>query len=186
MSIIRFATIFAVVALMLAPAASAAPKPGEPALIISAGQSPDGLILRTILTDRVTKETVPYEKLAQPQDLEGIRTLIVSVGLSSKGLGAAGIDFDQEKARVRSVLETAEKDDIFVMLVHIGGTARRGAGSDEFARFVADYAHHVLVVKASNDDGFFTQLAKEKNIPLIEVDDRIAIGPPIKDLLAAD
>jgi len=184
-SILRLAAVFAMVALMLTPAALAAPKPGKPALITSAGQSTDGLILKTILTDKATGEAVPFEKLAEPRDLEGIRTLIVSVGLSSKGLGAAGINVDQEKARVRTILDAAKKDGIFVILVHIGGTARRGTGSDEFATIVADYAHHILVVKASNDDGFFTKLAKGKNIPLTEVDDRIAIGAPIKDLLSA-
>ena len=182
-SILRLAAVFAMVALMLTPAALAAPKPGKPALITSAGQSTDGLILKTILTDKATGEAVPFEKLAEPRDLEGIRTLIVSVGLSSKGLGAAGINVDQEKARVRSLLDVAKKDGIFVMMVHIGGTARRGKGSDEFATLVADYAHHILVVKTGNDDGFFTRLAQAKKIPLTEVDDRIAIGAPIKDLL---
>ncbi len=41
-SILRLAAVFAMVALMLTPAALAAPKPGKPALITSAGQSTDG------------------------------------------------------------------------------------------------------------------------------------------------
>ncbi len=184
-SIIYLTAIFAMVGIMLTSGVMAAPKSGKPALITSAGQSTDGLILRTILTDKKTGgDTVPFEKLAKPEDLEGIRTLIVSVGLSTKGLGgAAGVNVDQEKARVRSLLDVAKKDGIFVMMVHIGGTARRGKGSDEFATLVADYAHHILVVKTGNDDGFFTRLAQAKKIPLTEVDDRIAIGAPIKDLL---
>ena len=90
-SIIYLTAIFAMVGIMLTPGVMAAPKSGKPALITSAGQSTDGLILRTILTDKKTGDTVPFEKLAKPEDLEGIRTLIVSVGLSTKGLGAAGV-----------------------------------------------------------------------------------------------
>jgi len=184
MSNLRFVAVVVIAALVLTPVlAVAAPKPGKPALITSAGQSTDGLILKTVMTDKATGETIPFEKLAKPEDLKGIRTLIVSVGLSSKGLGAAGINVDQEKARVRSILDAAKKNDIFVIMVHIGGTARRGAGSDEFATLVADYAHHIFVVRAGNDDGFFTRLAQKNKIPLTEVDDRIAMGPAIMKLL---
>ncbi len=98
-------------------------------------------------------------------------------------MGPQGVNVDQEKARVRSILDAAKKNDIFVIMVHIGGTARRGAGSDEFATLVADYAHHISLVRAGNDDGFFTRLAQKNKIPLTEVDDRIAIGPAIMKLL---
>ncbi len=172
------------VALFAIGMSASAAKPVKPALITSAGQSTDGLILKTVLTNRATGETVPFEKLAKPENLEGVKTLIVSVGLSTKGLGAAGVNADQEKARVRSLLEAAKKNDVFVALVHIGGTARRGAGSDEIAKIVGEYAHQIFVVTASNGDGFFTRMAKEKNIPITEVADRTALGPVFANLFA--
>ena len=184
-SIIRVVAGVVLALLAMACTALAAPKPGSPALITSAGQSTDGLILKTILTNRATGETVPFEKLAKPENLTGVRTLIVSVGLSTKGLGAAGINADQEKARIRSLLDAAKKNDIYVVLVHIGGTSRRGAGSDDLARMVGEYAHHIMVIKASNDDGFFTRMSQEKKIPIAEVADRTALGPVITDLLNA-
>ena len=99
-------------ALLLAGIVAAAPAPGKPALITSAGQSTDGLILRTILTDRATGESVPFEKLATPENLQGVRTLIVAVGLSSKGLGAAGVNQDQERERVANLLDAAKANDV--------------------------------------------------------------------------
>ena len=98
-------------ALLLAGIVAAAPAPGKPALITSAGQSTDGLILRTILTDRATGESVP-SKLATPENLQGVRTLIVAVGLSSKGLGAAGVNQDQERERVANLLDAAKANDV--------------------------------------------------------------------------
>lgn len=184
-SVIRVIAGVALALLAMACTASAAPKPGSPALITSAGQSTDGLILKTILTNRATGETVPFEKLAKPEHLSGVRTLIVSVGLSTKGLGTAGINADQEKTRIQSLLDAAKKNDVYVILVHMGGASRRGAGSDELARIVGEYAHHIMVVKTSNDDGFFTRMAQEKRIPLAEVADRTALGPIITDLLNA-
>lgn len=177
-------TVVLALLLVLATATMAAPKPSKPALITSAGQSTDGLILKTVLTNRATGDTIPFEKLANPGNLNGIRTLIVSVGLSTKGLGAAGVNADQEKARVKSLLDAAKKNDVFVILVHIGGTSRRGAGSDDLARMVGEYAHHIMVIKASNDDGFFTRMSQERKIPFTEVADRTALGPVITDLLS--
>ncbi|MGI6146931.1 MAG: hypothetical protein GX183_04335 [Firmicutes bacterium] len=173
-------------ALLLAGIVAAAPAPGKPALITSAGQSTDGLILRTILTDRATGESVPFEKLATPENLQGVRTLIVAVGLSSKGLGAAGVNQDQERERVANLLDAAKANDVYVILVHIGGTARRGAGSDEFSSMVAEYAHQIFVVKAGNDDGFFNKLAEARGIPVTEVNDRTALGPILTELLAGN
>jgi len=182
-TIVSMLAVLAVALLAIGMTVGAA-KPVKPALITSAGQSTDGLILKTVLTDRSTGESIPFEKLATPENLEGVKTLIVSVGLSTKGLGAAGVNADQEKARVKSLLDAAKKNDVFVALVHIGGTARRGAGSDELANMVAEYAHQIFVVKASNDDGFFTRMAQAKNIPLVEVADRTALGLVFFDLFA--
>ncbi len=49
MSNLRFAAVVVIAALVLTPVlAVAAPKPGKPALITSAGQSTDGLILKQL------------------------------------------------------------------------------------------------------------------------------------------
>lgn len=182
-TIITLLAVLAVALLAIGMSASAA-KPVKPALITSAGQSTDGLILKTVLTDKATGESIPFEKLATPENLAGIKTLIVSVGLSTKGLGAAGVNADQEKARVKAILEAAKKNDVFVALVHIGGTARRGAGSDELANMVGDYANQIFVVTGSNGDGFFTRMAQNKKIPIVEVADRTALGPVFLNLFA--
>lgn len=164
--------------------AIAAPMPGKPALIISAGQSTDGLILKQVMTDRATKETIPYIQMAQAKDLSGIKTLIVAVGVSNKGLGAAGIDIDKETSRVRSVLSEAKKNDCYIILAHIGGSARRGGTSDQMSRLVASYAHHIIVVNDSNEDGFFTKLGAEHKASVISVDGRTQVGPEINKLIS--
>lgn len=161
----------------------AAPTPGKPALITSAGQSTDGLILKQVLTDRATKETVPYIQMADAKDLSGIRTLIVAVGVSNKGLGAAGVDFDKEISRVRSVLNEAKKNDCYIILAHIGGTARRDSTSDQMSKLVASYAHKIVIVNDSNQDAFFTKLGAERRISVISVEGRTQVGPEIYKLL---
>ena len=165
--------------------AAAGPEPGLPAVITSAGQSPDGLVVKVLLTDKQRGPLADYKALAKPEDIAGAKTLIVAVGVSSKGLGSAGVNVEQEIARVRSLLETAKKNGMYVVLVHMGGTARRGAKSDEIAQLVAGYAHKIIVLAAGNDDGFFDKLGQQHNIPVSVVKDRTAAGVELLSMLSA-
>ena len=182
MTVVALATVISFAAIPYG--AVAAPTPGKPALIISAGQSTDGLILKQVLTDRATKETIPYIQMAEPKDLSGIKTLIIAVGVSNKGLGAAGIDIDKEISRVRSVLSEAKKNDCYIILAHIGGSARRGGTYDQMSRLVASYAHHIIIVNDSNEDAFFTKLGAEEKISVISVEGRTQVGPEINKLIS--
>ena len=61
----------------------------QPVLITSAGQSADVTIAGMLFKKaNVQAKALP---LAKPGDLEGVKTLVVVAGFSSKGLGAAGI-----------------------------------------------------------------------------------------------
>jgi len=85
--------------LTLSPAAVGAPAftADPPVLLTSAGQSADFQIIKVLL-DRLRVPSTA-KPLAKPDDLKDARTLLVAVGGSVKGLGAAGVDADQELAR---------------------------------------------------------------------------------------
>lgn len=166
--------------LMLATAASwtaaqetAAPKAASaavgvkfasPILISSAGQSADvkmvGMMAKRLQLD------AKVEIMAKPEQLAGIKTLIIVPGFSSKGLGAAGISQKDELARVAALIKAAEQRKIPILMVHIGGTARRLGQSDAFNELAAKHAKYMLVVEQGNSDGFFTKLAGETKTPL--------------------
>ena len=136
----------------------------EPVLISSAGQSADvklaGLLLKK---EKVKSETV---LIAKPDNLEGKKTLILVPGFSSKGLGAAGISAEEELERVKGIIKTANDENIPIVLLHIGGNARRKGQSDQFIKLVAESAKYMIVVEQANEDNFFTNLKDSLNIPL--------------------
>lgn len=140
----------------------------QPVLITSAGQSAD-VQLASVLARRagLTAELV---KTAGAGDLEGVRTLTLVLGASLKGLGAAGLDSTQEKARVSALIRAAGERGIPILCLHLGGEARRGDLSDEMIEVYLPHAAAVLVVRAGNGDGLFTRLCGAKSIPLIEVE----------------
>jgi hypothetical protein len=137
-----------------------------PALVTTVGRA-DGTIVRVICR-RAGIESELVEEVAR-EDLDGIATLVVAMGGSTKGLGAAGVDADTEVERGQEVLAMATVSDIPILGVHVGGAPRRGELSDEFCELVAEAADALIVKRGGNEDGFFTEIAERRDIPLIEV-----------------
>jgi len=100
-------------------------------------------------------------------------TIIFAIGASLKGMGASGLTIETEEARLKRVLDYCKQNKVFVVAVHVGGTALRGApGSDneKMIDAVAPFADYIIVTKESNKDARFTKIAQSRKIPLTEVD----------------
>ncbi len=152
----------------------------QPLLITSAGQSAE-VQLANVLAKRA-RLTATLIKLATEKDIENVKTVVLVLGISLKGLGAAGLDVTQEKERVIALLEAAKSGSTPVLCLHLGGEARRGQISDELIELCLPYAAAVLLVKSGNGDGFFTKLCREKNISLIEVERTVDAITPLQNL----
>jgi hypothetical protein len=140
----------------------------QPVLISSAGQSADVKLVKMLAQkQKLNANTV---LMAKPSDLSGIKTLIIVPGFSSKGLGAAGVSQQDEFQRVQTLIKSANDMKIPIVMVHIGGNARRKGQSDSFNQLVADNSKTMIVVKQGDEDGFFTTISKNKNIPLTLVE----------------
>jgi hypothetical protein len=140
----------------------------QPALLTSAGQSAEVQMV-SVLAKRAGLD-FSLVKLAQPEDLDQRKTLMVSIGASLKGLGAAGLDMAQETARVNALLEAASTQNIPLLALHLGGESRRGQLTDDLAAALIPKAALVIVVKSGNQDGFFTTLCEQHGVTLIEVE----------------
>ena len=110
----------------------------QPLLITSAGQSAE-VQLASVLAKRAGLNAV-LNKVATAQDLENIKTVVLVIGASLKGLGAAGLDVAKEKKRVHLLLEEAQKKNIPLLCFHLGGEARRGKLSDELISTFLPYS----------------------------------------------
>jgi hypothetical protein len=154
-----------------------AAKAGTPVLITSCGQSPGPVMLKVILQ----KVGIAYElnSLAANADLKTkpYKSLIIVMGASLKGMGAAGISIDDELKRIGALIEEAKKLKITVIGAHIEGMKRRAQGADagdttdeQSIDAVAPKSDILIVNKEGDGDGRFSNIAKAKNIPLILVE----------------
>ena len=124
-------------------------------------------------------------ELVEADDIEvgEYNTLVIVVGGSSKGLGAAGIDAEQEQARVDAIIEKL-KDSVTIVVAHIGGQARRGELSDGFINAVLPYAQYLIVVEEGDSDGLFSNYAAENNIPISICPDITSVGEVFAGLIS--
>ena len=136
-----------------------------PVLVTSFGQSTDGSMIEQVMK-RLKTVAYTYNPTATSADLGGVKTVIIAVGNSTKGLGAAGISQDQETARAKEFMAAAKKAGVKVICCHIGGATRRGALSDAFADMVLPLSSYILVKEDGNEDGKFTSFAAANNIPI--------------------
>ena len=148
-----------------------------PAFIASVGQSAGAQQAR-VLAMRAGLDFT-FEARPDPEMLEGHETLIVVLGASTKGLGAAGVDVDAEIAWATSLFEKARELGMSIVAMHIEGGTRRGPSSDRVNTTFAPMADHLIVKGAApgqewteaeeangNADGLFTDIAAEQGISI--------------------
>jgi hypothetical protein len=151
------------------PYALKAPIAARPAFLSTVGQSADIEMVKVLLD----RSGVPHTDNAQAQagDLapSGAKTLVLVLGGSTKGLGAAGISADAELERARLLIAEAKKLGMAIIGVHVGGEARRGQLSDRFIQAAVPACQYLVVVADGDKDGFISKLAGTA-IPLDKVE----------------
>lgn len=167
---IAFIGMAILVAILAFPAAAPAQKlPAGvsaelPVAMTCPGQAPEGQMVK-LLFGRL-KTPIKYDPFLEPKDLAGHKTLIVILGGSGKGLGAAGVDLRDEMKRAEALIAEATRLKIKLVGIHCGGEDRRGAVSTKLIDLVAPKMQYIIVREDGNKDGHFTKLASQQKIPL--------------------
>lgn len=178
----KFSLALALIALVAAAPLLAfnlkAPIADQPALLTSIGQSADAEMVKTLMTRAKLQFTFDSLVKASALASSNAKTLVVVIGGSSKGLGAAGISAEAELDRAKALLTAARQKGMKIIGLHIGGEARRGELSDRFINAAVPLCDYVIVVEDGNGDGLFTKLCGTK-IPLDIVQKISQAGDPL-------
>jgi hypothetical protein len=174
--------VFLVAVIICSALAAAQGTFSKPGLITSIGQSSDVAIVKALLNTKL-KLGLDVNPLANAADLGSTRTLVLVLGSSAKGLGAAGINMDQEIERTKNLLKAAKDKGIRILALHVGGESKRGKSSNDLIELVVPEAQHVVVVETGNKDKLFNNLASKRGIPVTEVPSLAAAGDAIRSLL---
>ena len=147
---------------------------------------------------KLQHDPVAYEinELAGVQDLidkknagQPYKTLIIVMGASLKGMGAAGISMDDELDRAADLIKEARSQGMTVIGAHIEGMKRRAQGAsagdntdEQSIDAVAPNSDLLLIHREGNEDNRFSIISKSKNIPMIEVEKNLDFIQEIKTL----
>jgi len=175
--------------ILLVPAsfllAQSKPLAQPPVLLTSCGQSPGPAMIKVFLQKlNIEFELNPLATAANLQQKKAAGqtygSVIIVMGASLKGMGAAGISIDDEIKRITQLIEEAKKEGITVIGAHIEGMKRRSQGAsagdttdEQSIDAVAPNCQLLLINKDGNSDGRFTAIAKAKNIPMIEIEKNV-------------
>ncbi len=156
-----------------------------PVIITSCGQSPAATMLKVVFMKlKLEKRSYEENSLVTADELKAkkdagapYKTLIVTMGASLKGMGAAGISIEDEIARTSALIEEAKRQGMTVVGAHIEGMKRRAQGAatgdntdEQSIDAVAPNADLLVIKKEGNSDGRFTAISEGGGIPMIEVE----------------
>ena len=187
-----------VLALTPPPAAAQAAeaKAELPVLVTSCGQSNGPTTVKIVL--QRLKMAFDIDPLATPETLRAkaqagtpYKTLIITMGASLKGMGAAGIEIEDELARAAALIAEARKTGVKIIGAHIEGLKRRSQGAaagdttdEQSIDTVAPASDILLVWQEGNSDGRFTTISQAKGIPLVEFEKTLDLIPTLEKLFA--
>ena len=137
--------------------------------LTTVGQS-DTNIVGNVLNKAGATGKYTLESMLRASEVEEGAVVLLTLGSSSKGLGAAGVDEAYEKARAAEFAAAAKEGKFTLILFHVGGVARRGTSSDPIIEAAFDGAKACFVVAGGNSDKFFTNLASSKSVSLYSVE----------------
>ncbi len=146
------------------PAVTPGSLAGKAALLTSVGQSADVDVVATlckkIKLDVYQNSTIKAEELTNKYQV-----IILAVGGSNKGLGAAGIDADQELARTSALIAKAKELGMTIVAMHTGGADRRGTLSDSFIKPAFAAADIAIIVESGDADHLMYDILAANNTP---------------------
>ncbi|MBU2511312.1 hypothetical protein KJ966_08230 [bacterium] len=163
-----FNSCFLVLVIVIFASTSFAAEWGEqkvatPVLITSVGQSPDALMVKVLL--KRLKLDFTYDNMAKADVVGQFKSIIMVVGFSGKGLGAAQISKKDEIERAERLLDEAKAKNVTVVMAHIGGKARLGAGSNHLVDMVASKSDYLVYVSDAEVEPVFRKMIDKYNLP---------------------
>jgi len=153
------------------------------AYLTSVGQNSDAAVMKVLLNTRL-KMGMEYNIAVKADALGDIKTLVLVLGASNKGLGAAGVTIEQEMDRARALIAYAKAKGVRILSLHTGGSARRGESSNALISLCVPASDYVVVVAEGNKDQFFNEQCGRAGVPLAEVATLAEAGTVFKSLFA--
>ncbi|SKC56171.1 DUF6305 family protein [Maledivibacter halophilus] len=152
----------------------------EKILITSAGQSTDTYIIKDIANELMLHNY--FMPKAERVDLELVRSVVIVVGYSRIGEVINDTSYKDEIHRIERFIDSVEKLDMPIVMVYIGGKARRNSKTDYLLEIVGEASSFIISTHDGDYDEFISSISSKNNTPLSLVKDIQEIKAPFASL----
>lgn len=134
--------------------------------LTTVGQADIDIVQNILIAVGIEENEYTRKELLTAGEVEDGGVVLLVTGTSGKGLGSAGIDQKHEENRATSFANRASAGEITVITLHVGGSGRRGSSTDPIIKIIAPKSNLLLVVNDGNQDGLFSNIAKENDVEI--------------------
>ncbi|MGI6624850.1 MAG: DUF6305 family protein [Limnochordia bacterium] len=155
----------------------------EPVLVTSVGQNFDALMVKTIFDEMgVIADLAP---MVEAGALSQYRQLVISPGISYKGMVASGTTVEEEIERTKAIVEASFEYNLPIMLMYLGGFIQGDAKSQELIELVAPSADLIIIYRDSGGPiDYLVSVAREQQVPVYFIDSLKNICEELKVLIS--
>lgn len=148
----------------------------QPAIITSAGQSTDTYIINDISNKLMIQSY--FMPQARAADLAEAKTIVFVIGYSPIGLKLQNIKYEEEKARIRELIEEAKDKDMTILAIILGGEKSSDNETKELLGLIFPQSNYLIGLRKSGYNSTIAELARSLEIQLTLVEDVDGISEP--------
>ncbi len=156
---------------------------GKKLYLTTAGQADLEIVANIIIGAGLEEASFTSKALLEASEVEKNSAVILVVGASGKGLGAAGTDVNREVGRAQAFGAKQTNGEITLVVVHVGGVGRTGAQSNPIIEAALPLAKIALVVDTKTENQVFTNAVGDSSVELMFFSKPTALVTPFKELL---
>jgi len=156
------------------------PFSAEMILITSAGQSTDAYIFHDIANDyHLNNHFMPE---VDTYDLRAYSSIVFVVGYSDVGMMLNDVTYASEVKRIRKILQTAEAEQLPVVVTYLGGDARRSPKTDALLELVCNAADFIILTTDQEQSEFTNALTNNGSIPMTAIQNVDQLSIPLASI----
>ncbi|SHJ11420.1 DUF6305 family protein [Lutispora thermophila] len=152
----------------------------EPVIITSAGQSTNTYIIKDI-SNRLMLRSY-FLPQAKSNDLKEAKTIVFSIDYSPLSLKLQGKKYEEEKERIKELVDKADHIDMKIVSIVFGGKKQNKKENIELLDIVLPKSDYIIGVKESYCESYIIQIAKDNDIQITLVDGVKAIYEPFASI----
>ena len=154
--------------------------------VTSIGQDAEIIKFQLSTLEKQDYFTYTIDTFLEASEVSNDSVVIAFVGCSIKALSESDTSVEKETERAIQFIQKARKNEITLIVIHAGGSARRGSTSDKLIEQMFSNSHFNIFVESGNFDGFLSKVSYENNVKCYQIKSSLSLKNTIDKLYGVE